>query len=258
MRLLVAVLVGASTLAIALSFRRIPLVERVAGYLVLEEKTQTSEPPIRASRWIRGSPWIAGGGLVGVLAAQGDLFIAGPGRSLPGLMAAGCAAGWVLHSMHMSNLQERRIRRLRDELPVVVDALSLEVLSGESVESALHNVTGELQGVVSQELEWLLEISGTEGLGDALRVASHTTDSEDARRLYDVLAHAHAVGGRLSEALAELASDLRGSLEREVTAEGGRRAVAAYGPVLALMVPTALAFLLYPTLLGLRALSGAP
>jgi hypothetical protein len=65
-------------------------------------------------------------------------------------------------------------------------------------------------------------------------------------------------GGRLSDALAELARDLRAGLERDVSAEGGKRALASYGPVLALMVPVALLFLLYPTLVGLRELAGGP
>jgi hypothetical protein len=47
-------------------------------------------------------------------------------------------------------------------------------------------------------------------------------------------------------------------LARDLTAEGGKRALATYGPVLALMVPVTLLFLLYPTLAGLRSLAGSP
>jgi len=198
------------------------------------------------------------GAFVGVLVAQGDLFLSGPGRSVPGLAIAGCAAGWFFHSAHVSNVTERRARRLKEELPTIVDALSLEVLSGESVVSAMRSVAGEIDGVASQEFAALLEVADTEGMQAALVGAMQRTAVSEARRLYELLAHAHAVGGRLTEGLAELAADYRAALERDITSEGGRRAVAAYGPVLALMIPTALMFLLYPTLLGLRALSGAP
>jgi hypothetical protein len=47
-------------------------------------------------------------------------------------------------------------------------------------------------------------------------------------------------------------------MERDLTTESGKAMVTTYGPVLALMVPTALLFLLYPTLIGLRSLGGAP
>jgi hypothetical protein len=43
-----------------------------------------------------------------------------------------------------------------------------------------------------------------------------------------------------------------------MTEEGGRRALVGYGPILGLMIPTTLAFLIYPTLAGLDALAAAP
>ena len=95
-------------------------------------------------------------------------------------------------------------------------------------------------------------------LPEALVDASRSSAHPDGRRLYETLSHAHLAGGRLGDALVRLASDFRASIERDLTAEGGRRAITSYGPILVLMVPTALLFLLYPTLLGLRALSGAP
>ena len=51
------------------------------------------------------------------------------------------------------------------------------------------------------------------------------------------------------------AVDRRAALEREMAIEGGRRALTGYGPILGLMIPTTLLFLMYPTLAGLDALS---
>ena len=65
-------------------------------------------------------------------------------------------------------------------------------------------------------------------------------------------------GGRLADALTGLAADYRAGLERELVAEGGRRALSTYGPILALMIPVTLLFLMYPTLAGLRELSAGP
>ena len=76
--------------------------------------------------------------------------------------------------------------------------------------------------------------------------------------MYTLLTHAHDTGGRLADALADLSTDYRAMLARYLTAEGGKRALATYGPVLALMVPVTLLFLLYPTLAGLRSLAGNP
>lgn len=199
------------------------------------------------------------GGFVGILAAQGDLFLAGRGQSSLALAMLGAGAGWVVWSMHETNRRERRARMLRYELPVIADAMSLHVVAGESIHGAICAVVEETNGVTAEELSAVLEEhdSGA-GLPDALASAALTTAHSDATRFYDTLSHAHMTGGRLAEALGDLATDYRAGLERDLTAEGGKRAIATYGPVLALMVPTALIFLIYPTLLGLRALSGAP
>ena len=220
-----------------------------------------ADVPIRRISSIPGDSLMAatGGAFLGLLAAQGDLFLAGRSRSTAALAALGAAAGWVLWSMHQTNVKERRAKRLRHEMPVIADAMSLHVVAGESINGAIRSLVDETTGVASEELAAVLEAheSGI-GLPDSLAEASRVTAHPDATRFYEALSHAHTTGGRLADALGDLAVDYRAGIERDLTSEGGRRSIATYGPVLALMVPTALVFLIYPTLLGLRALSGAP
>lgn len=224
-------------------------------------------PQSDVERSLRWSPSIAtgglvsavGGGFLGLLAAQGDLFLAGRSRSTLALAVLGAAAGWVLWSMHETNVKQRRAQRLRYELPVVADAMSLHVVAGESINGTIRSIIEETNGVAAQEFaEVVGALEAGSGLPDALAEASRITAHHDATRLYETLSHAHTTGGRLAASLGDLAIDYRAGLERDLLAEGGRRSIATYGPVLALMVPTALLFLIYPTLLGLRALSGAP
>jgi Flp pilus assembly protein TadB len=161
--------------------------------------------------------------------------------------------------MHQTNSRQRRSRRLQYELPVVADAMSLHVVAGESINGAIRSIVEETNGVASEELAAVVDAQESGGgLPDALADASRRTAHRDATRLYETLSHAHTTGGRLAEALGDLAIDYRAGLERDLMSEGGKRAIATYGPVLVLMVPTALIFLIYPTLLGLRSLSGAP
>lgn len=258
MRWLAVGLAFASVCLLALAVRRPNMAAFVGTYL---------EPPSAAGQQrvprVVIDPgavaWVVTGSFTGLLLAQGDLFLAGPGRSVGVFAALGAAAGWFGFSARRSTLHEQRARRLRFELPVVTDALALQVLSGESVSSAVAAVVERTHGVASDELRRVLAAAETEVAFDrALADAGRTTAHPDARRLYEVLAHAHIVGGRLADSLLELATDYRASLERDLTTESGRAMVTTYGPVLALMVPTALLFLLYPTLMGLRTLSGAP
>ena len=140
----------------------------------------------------------------------------------------------------------------------MADTLALSVLAGESVAGAMERFVGSSSGVAAEELgQALAQHRGGGGLAEALARAATTSAHAEAGRLYDLLGHAHRTGGRLADALADLAVDYRATLARDLTAEGGRRALAAYGPILALMVPVTLLFLMYPTLAGLAALSSS-
>ena len=229
----------------------------IHDYLVEPVEEESAHPPV--SKDLGFVPWVIGGAVVGLLLAQGDLFLSGAGRSAPALGILGSAGGWFVWSSRRSTLKQRRATRLRHELPVVADAIALHAVAGESVSSALSAVATQTTGVAAEEFNAVLERHRDgEGLAESLTEVKRTTAHPDAVRLYEVLIHAHGSGGRLAASLSELAVDFRSSIASDLTSEGGKRAITSYGPVLALMVPTALLFLLYPTLLGLRALSGAP
>jgi len=237
--------------------RSASLSSAVHDYLVAPPVEESAQPP--KPKDLGFVPWVLGGAVVGLLLAQGDLFLSGAGRSAPALGLLGGAAGWFVWSSRRTSLAQRRALRLRHELPVVADAIALHAVAGESVASALSAVATQTTGIAADEFAAVLETHRSgDGLVESLTEGKRTTAHPDAVRLYEVLIHAHGSGGRLAESLNELAVDFRSSIASDLTSEGGKRAITSYGPVLALMVPTALLFLLYPTLLGLRALSGAP
>ena len=273
MNVAVAIVLAAGILLIALAGRTTSLSERVGRYLrptplSTESDLDTiDDGPAVASGlgWsksefiLRRSATAAAGGIIGALVSQGDLFVEGPGRSVLPLVVLGAVTGWLVFGMWISTRRDRRARRLRFELPIVTDALSLHVIAGESVSTSIQRYIDESTGVAAEELEVALdEVGEGRGISESLQRNTRRTADPEAARLYTLLAHAHDTGGRLVEALSELGTDYRAALARDLTAEGGRRALTTYGPVLALMVPVTLLFLLYPTLVGLRSLAGDP
>ena len=259
MTVAVALLAGVAVYFVVSGGVRTSLSETLGRYLLPTLPEPVADAPVRA---INGAPWMVSvlvGGLMGILASQGDLFLSGAGRSAPLLTLLGAVGGYFGWSFRRTNADARQARNLRFELPTIADAIALHVVAGDSVHQSIRTATQDMTGVSVDELKAILQRQD-EGLGlaQSLREAGEITAHQDARRLYDLLGHAHESGGRLALMLAELSVDLRAGIERDLTAEGGKRAIATYGPVLALMVPTALLFLLYPTLLGLRALSGTP
>lgn len=254
---LAAILAATAVFLLVTRVHPVSLSVAVHDYLVAPVEEESAQPP--KPKDLGFVPWVVGGAVVGLLLAQGDLFLSGAGRSAPALGVLGAVGGWLIWSSRRTSAQQRRALRLRHELPVVADAIALHAVAGESVSSALSAVATQTTGVASEEFAAALQRhTDGYGLAESLTESKRTTAHRDAERLYEVLIHAHGSGGRLAASLSELALDFRSSIASDLTSEGGKRAITSYGPVLALMVPTALLFLLYPTLLGLRALSGAP
>ena len=268
----VAASLAAAAVLVAVAGRRpLRLVDRIGVYLRRAAIQLEAAPPTDARLAQAGLDWSprtlavrrawAGtiGAFVGLLLAQGDLFIAGSGRSVPGLAALGAAAGVLALNIWITRRRERRMEQLKQEIATVADAIALHVLAGESIASSIERLVAGAQGVAVEELARALAAHHDgDGLAEVLTRAGRDTVYPEAGRFYTLLANAHEAGGRLADSLAELAADYRAALARDITAEGGRRALATYGPILALMVPVALVFLMYPTLVGLRELSQGP
>ncbi len=196
------------------------------------------------------------GMMLGILVAQGDAFITGPERSTVGLSLTGAFAGVLFLRMWITRREEHRRQQLKEELPLLADAFALQIMAGESVIQAVERLVYQGVGVGPSELACALErYRGGESLTESLERAAVETVQPEARRLYELLATGHHTGGRLARDLMELSRDYRATLERELIAEGGRRAIAVYAPILALMIPVTLVFLVYPALAGLRELA---
>ena len=171
----------------------------------------------------------------------------------------GCGSGLVAEVMSRRRSRRRRLRRLGYELPAIADLLGLYVLSGESVLGAMRRVCAEASGVAAVELSEIVDsVDAGSALVEAVHDAAGRSAHPDGARLYEFLAQAHRSGARLVDALEIFAADRRSAIGREMTEEGARRALVGYGPILGLMIPTTLAFLIYPTLAGLDALAAAP
>lgn len=232
---------GVAALVLAVKPRRVDM----APYLTGEDAAPAVD---RRPRRLPGA--VVAGAAIGALAG-----LAGGGSVLSLALLGGAAGGIVARAVR-STSRQRRERRLVQELPTVADTLSLHVLAGASVTSALRALAASCRGVAVDEI--VAALTDPDGLELGLRRASRDSVSPEGARLYDLLGHAHRTGGRLADSLADLAVDYRSSLTADLTAEGGRRALAAYGPILAFMIPVTLLFLMYPTLAGLSALSVTP
>jgi tight adherence protein C len=242
-----ALLAGLSVFLIVAAGRR-PATSTVIGRYV-------GGPLVSSARGGRDVPEDALLG-TGIGAVTGSLLLPVP-WSLG--LVAGAFCGFAIAVGSQRRRRRRRARRLGYELPAIADLLGLYVRSGESVHGAMRRVCVEATGIAASEMSSAIESieSGT-ALVEAMRTAAGKSVHPDGARLYELLAQAHRSGARLVDALEIFSADRRSAIARDMTEEGGRRALIGYGPILGLMIPTTLAFLIYPTLAGLDALAAAP
>lgn len=235
-------LVGVAVFLVLIAIRPQSLSDRVGRALSRQDVVASRE-----GRRLALSPGAAVGFGVGVVLGPGSPVVAG---------LVGAGAGHIAVSLRRSARLRHRSRRLGQELPTVADMCALYVLSGESVVTAMRRFVDGARGVAAEEMAGILAaVDAGAGFPEAARDAARQSAHRDAARLYEMLAQAHRSGARLVDSLEMFAADRRAALERELTVEGGRRAITGYGPILGLMIPTTLVFLMYPTLAGLEALS---
>lgn len=242
-----AILVGICVGLAMLAVRRPDTATAVAAYVV-GDSGANSRPSRSVS--LRLLPGVTVGGIIGAALLPMPLL---PSAALG---AVGGALGQWLGTRRR---QYRMSQRLGGELPVVADLIALYILSGDSVMGSLRHLAAETSGVATAEIrEALRQVDEGMAVHEALRRAGDTSSHPDAARLFGLLGAAHRSGARLVEALEIYSADRRSAIGQAIAEEGGRRALTGYGPILGLMIPTTLVFLMYPTLAGLDALAARP
>lgn len=243
---LAAAALGGSVALLTMPARPTPLAELVSLHIDMDTETEKPQRPVVS---IVGRAAGAGTavGLILPLAA-------GLGFRPVAAVVIGGVAAWSTSARTRAR-SDKVAARMTAEVPTIADALALHLLAGDPIVDAVVRVTKLTDGIIARDLTEALE--GEDGFETALRHLAACAPSPHGARLYSAIAQAHRSGGRLAETLTDLATDVRAAIGRDLTIEGGRRALATYGPILALMVPTTLLFLMYPTVVGLTSLSGS-
>ncbi len=178
----------------------------------------------------------AGGGLVAAA-----LSAAAPGRLGVALVVAGPVAGFLAPDAWLARRAAERARRVRAELPALLDLLRVSVEAGSSLPKALREVGARARGPLAAEWRAL----GHEvALGVPLEVALSGTVERlplpEVRSLVAALERARRHGAPLADTLAAQARDARFALARRAREEAARA-----GPKIQLVV----ALLLVPSVL---------
>jgi tight adherence protein C len=181
-----------------------------------------------------------GGGLLAAI-----LSAAAPGRLGIALAVAGPVAGFLAPDAWLARRAAHRARRVRGELPALLDLLRVSVEAGSSLPKALRDVGGRTRGPLAAEWRALgREVALGVPLEAALDGTVERLPLPEVRSLVAALERARRHGAPLADTLASQARDARFALARHAREEAARA-----GPKIQLVV----ALLLVPSVLLLVA-----
>jgi len=162
---------------------------------------------------------------------------------------AGCGA--VLPDVLLVQLARRRVERADREVPLFLDLLAAASLAGLSGQLALRRAVESTEGPLSEELS---DVIRSVDLGarwrDELRSASDRLPLPDLRRAVATMTRAESLGSSLSDALLELASEVRDARRSAATERARKAPVKMLFPLVFLVLPAFLLLTVVPVLIS--------
>lgn len=195
-------------------------------------------------------------GLAGAAAAVMLLIVRGISASdvLSGVLFVSLAGvgGVLARDQALTHSVQRRTEHLRAELPTVIEMLAMAVGAGASLTAAFERVRAVGHGVLADELGRVLDDTRVGlPLTPALQRMAVRNDLNEVSRLVDAVVVAVERGTPLADVLAAQAGDAREAGRRALIEAGGRKEIGMMIPVVFMVLPLSVLFVLFPGFYGL-------
>ncbi|MEO8105955.1 MAG: type II secretion system F family protein [Actinomycetes bacterium] len=179
-------------------------------------------------------------------ASAGDVVSSGLFVLLAGV------GGVLARDQALSRSVSRRTEQVRAELPTVIEMLAMAVGAGASLTTAFERVRTLGHGALSDEFARVLDDTRVGiPMAPALRQMAARSDLHEVSRFVDAVLVAVERGTPLADVLAAQAGDAREAGRRALIEAGGRKEIGMMIPVVFLVLPLSVLFVLFPGFYGL-------
>jgi tight adherence protein C len=174
------------------------------------------------------------------------------GRRPPAIVVLGGAAFGLLAGVlgrdwWLTEQVDRRQGRMLGELPTLADLICLAVTAGEAPRAAIERAVMRARGELSREFELVLaDLRAGMPFTAAMERLAARVPVPQVVRFVDGLVVAVERGTPLADVLRAQAADIREQRRRELIELGGRKEVLMLVPVVFLVLPVIVLFVLYP------------
>lgn len=164
------------------------------------------------------------------------------------------AVGFLVKGQLLQRRARKRLRRIEQELPTVLEFLALSLAAGEGLGDGLRRITRAGRGELSRELDIALAETATGvPLAVSLRVLAGELRLPGLSRAVEALVAAMDQGTPLAEVLLAQAHDARDAAKRELIELAGKKELAMLVPLVFLILPVTVLFAIYPGVFVLNA-----
>jgi len=169
---------------------------------------------------------------------------------LPAVLAA---VGYLLCDAHLTSAARARTARIADELPTVLEFLSLCLAAGEGILDSVRRVGAVGAGELSVELRAAaLAVGLGAPLSEELSAVARRVQLPALTRALDQLVAAIERGAPLAAVLQAQAADSRQDARRALIEQAGRKEIYMLLPLVFLILPLSVLFAIFPGILLLR------
>ena len=194
------------------------------------------------------------GGAVGVVLA----IAAGRAQPLPFvaqvvIVILFSVGGFALRDYLLQRQAKARLARMASELPTVLEFLTLSLSAGEGMLDAVRRIARISRGELARELALVVgEVATGVPFAESLAATAPALDLPPFTRFVEQLTVALERGTPLAEVLRAQAQDSRDQAKRELIESAGRKEVAMLVPLVFLILPTTVAFAIFPGIMVLQ------
>lgn len=193
-------------------------------------------------------------------AAAGGIFSIALSQVRPGppvihllLVVVTAAGGYLLPDQLLKRKARARLSRMSDELPVVLEFLTLSLSAGEGILDSLRRVALTSRGELAGELGGVVAtVHSGSGLSESLRQLAAGIRLAAFTRCVDQLIGALERGTPLTDVLRAQAQDAREQAKRDLIDLAGRKEVAMMIPLVFMILPVTIIFAVFPGIFVLQ------
>lgn len=225
------------------------------GETLLEQRLTQAGSALTVEQFrSRQLAWAIGAAAIGVVCSIGLALAGRSAASVVFIPVLATLIAIVGYEQWLSYSARRRLARIDEELPTMLEFLALCLAAGETLNGAIARLGAASHGEIARELDRVsLSVGSGAALIDALEAMSRRLDVPSLTRAVAQITASLERGSPVAQVLQAQAADAREEARRKIIESAGHKEITMLLPVVFVILPLSIIFAIFPGLYMLDA-----